>query len=413
VPLGGVVYLVRSVTVEVVSQSAGCTVALSSKSRLLYSVNLSSILFDQLKTRRSLSHIFYLFHMKNEGFKNRANDHAHLLARRSLTSKPRSLARAPNLPIRDGLVPEGNTHPIETASPFAPNLLAAQPTQTATHSTVAATKPTAKPTPSKAPKPKHTSNAKGTTLSAISSATAKPTMDSSKSQVSGIAIGLAFGLIGFAILVIGVVWMVRRRKTRSVRPPVPRWKEEPLGISESMAVKPDNSATALSNTPNRKSDGYLRLGDEKAMEPLPPKGEKAHLHVDPRLSIAHNMVITPPGSTYNNPSRPASLMSSLPSSPGSGTAENRELATVQRAFLPSLPDELHIQQGETIEIVNAFDDGWALCLNSHGEKGVVPLECLSRGANKGKLGVQEIDRSQWRLSKRASSLYAGVSPDSY
>lgn len=352
--------------------------------------------------------------MKNEAFKNRANDHAHLLARRSLTSKPRTFARAPNVPIGDGFVAGGNNHPVETVSPFAPNLLAAQPTQTPTHSTVAATtKPTTKPTPSKAPKPKHTSNAKGTTLSAISSATAKPTTDSSKSQVSGIVIGLAFGLIGFAILVIGVVWMVRRRKARSARPPVPRWKEDPLGIPESVAVKPDNSATALSNTPNRKSDGYLRLGDEKVMESLPPKGEKNHLHVDPRLSIAHNMVITPPGTTYNNPTRPASLMSSLSSSPGSGTAKHRELATVQRAFLPSLPDELHIQQGETVEIVNAFDDGWALCLNNHGEKGVVPLECLSRGANKGALAVQEGNRNQWRLSKRASSLYAGVSPDSY
>ncbi|KAG7448281.1 uncharacterized protein BT62DRAFT_877298, partial [Guyanagaster necrorhizus] len=47
-------------------------------------------------------------------------------------------------------------------------------------------------------------------------------------------------------------------------------------------------------------------------------------------------------------------------------------------FIPSLPDELPITNGETIQIIQEFDDGWALCVNGREEQGMVPLECLER-----------------------------------
>jgi len=54
-------------------------------------------------------------------------------------------------------------------------------------------------------------------------------------------------------------------------------------------------------------------------------------------------------------------------------------ALVRMTFVPQLPDELAITPGETLCIRSEFDDGWALCVNSRGKQGMVPLECLEGG----------------------------------
>ncbi|KIK71007.1 hypothetical protein GYMLUDRAFT_144837, partial [Collybiopsis luxurians FD-317 M1] len=51
-------------------------------------------------------------------------------------------------------------------------------------------------------------------------------------------------------------------------------------------------------------------------------------------------------------------------------------AAVRCTFVPNFPDELTILNGEMLDILQEFDDGWVLCVNSRGEKGMVPLECL-------------------------------------
>jgi len=238
----------------------------------------------------------------------------------------------------------------------------------------------------------------GRTLTPLPTATPA---SSSPSHTSGIAIGLVLGLIGVAAMVIGAVWIVRRRRTKEVGASGGRWKRELFPNPES----PGNGFIR----PEVKSEGYLRLGDEK-MLPV-PGNESPSIQRDVHSSfLRQSMAIAPPSSTYNNPIRP---VSTVPSLTPNAVDKAQELAKVQRGFLPTLPDELQIQQGEMIEILKSFDDGWALCLNQTGEKGVVPIECLSRHRNmhglevQDRLGVQEGgEKSQSRLSKRASSLYA-------
>lgn len=85
---------------------------------------------------------------------------------------------------------------------------------------------------------------------------------------------------------------------------------------------------------------------------------------------------------------------------------------VVRPFMPTLADELPVTTGETVFIVEAFDDGWASCTNSRGQCGVVPLECLQSMARKprGQLLAQQQQQQggDWRTSKRVSSLYGGA-----
>lgn len=92
-------------------------------------------------------------------------------------------------------------------------------------------------------------------------------------------------------------------------------------------------------------------------------------------------------------------------------ASSHELAVVGRGFIPTLPDELPISNGEKVQILNSYDDGWCLCLNNRGEQGVVPSECLQRKAQEqGGFGdefTSQAASGHFRQS-RASSLYAGI-----
>ncbi|XP_006457833.1 hypothetical protein AGABI2DRAFT_148367 [Agaricus bisporus var. bisporus H97] len=51
---------------------------------------------------------------------------------------------------------------------------------------------------------------------------------------------------------------------------------------------------------------------------------------------------------------------------------------VARSYVPTLPDELAISTGETLKVLQEFDDGWSECMNSAGEVGMVPLECFGK-----------------------------------
>jgi len=250
----------------------------------------------------------------------------------------------------------------------------------------------------------HSNSLKMTTMTVSPSASATSEALVSRSHVSGVAMGLAFGLVGFAALVIVIVWAVRRHKAK-LDSPVARWKRNPFTDMENMTEK-SGTNVQLHRHPTKKSEGYSRLKDDK-LAPA-PVSSMTSIHSDTHSSfLAQSMLITPPGNTFNNPVRPTSAVSLTSNS----VMKQREFTKVLKGFLPTLPDELQIHQGEVIEIINSFDDGWALCLNQHGEKGVVPLECLSRDAGKDELNPP--GGGAYRLSKRASSLYAGISSDSY
>jgi len=118
----------------------------------------------------------------------------------------------------------------------------------------------------------------------------------------------------------------------------------------------------------------------------------------------YSMPIAPPPMSYNNPG-PSSpgLASPTASTSRPQMAANSNTAVVQCTFIPTLPDELSIATGETVRVLGEYDDGWALCANSRGEQGMVPLECLDRESSGGGGGG-----GGTRNSKRASSLLNGV-----
>jgi serine/threonine protein kinase len=78
------------------------------------------------------------------------------------------------------------------------------------------------------------------------------------------------------------------------------------------------------------------------------------------------------------PRRPWNLTKA--SVPVGATAATDEGGTVTAncTFIPSLPEELFIEAGDVVEILQEYDDGWALCVDAMGAEGRVPLSWLER-----------------------------------
>ncbi|KAJ7481060.1 hypothetical protein B0H11DRAFT_1231684 [Mycena galericulata] len=112
---------------------------------------------------------------------------------------------------------------------------------------------------------------------------------------------------------------------------------------------------------------------------------------------------TPPPS-YNNPAPPPPPPPVVVVPTGAAAS-----ARVLYEFIPTLPDELSITTGETVQLLSEYDDGWAMCANARGEQGMVPLECLDRagagaGAPPGANAQQLQAQADYRNSRRGSSL---------
>lgn len=77
-----------------------------------------------------------------------------------------------------------------------------------------------------------------------------------------------------------------------------------------------------------------------------------------------------------------------------------EKMTIYRQFVPTLSDELAVEVGEVVAVVQAYDDGWAKVRKDGQETvGLIPLDCFRA---KGE------DMPAFLASKRISSIYLGV-----
>jgi hypothetical protein len=82
-----------------------------------------------------------------------------------------------------------------------------------------------------------------------------------------------------------------------------------------------------------------------------------------------NPVPAPP-STYREPSTRNPVQDSLVTS----TFPNGAVAKFK--FEPSKRDELYVRPGDYLKVLTMYGDGWSLCKNGSGEKGMVPTNCL-------------------------------------
>lgn len=90
------------------------------------------------------------------------------------------------------------------------------------------------------------------------------------------------------------------------------------------------------------------------------------------------------GASFGQPTSPRALPSAYGSEGMNGGGLTSPKVSVlyhtvvARSYVPTLPDELAISTGETLKVLQEFDDGWSECMNSAGEAGMVPLECFGK-----------------------------------
>jgi len=184
---------------------------------------------------------------------------------------------------------------------------------------------------------------------------------SSKAAKKGVSSGAIAGVAIVAILIVlGLaLFFVRKRYIRNRKRRRPAWGAPIMNVpaSRRAGVFPDREYVAV------------RQQERLSSVTLPPMAYN---------NLASTMVTVGKGTIAGG------LASSLPGS----------IAVVKSTFIPTLPDELSLTMGETLRVLNEYDDGWALCANRIDEQGMVPLDCLDRRDE-----VQD-----HRLSKRASSL---------
>lgn len=256
------------------------------------------------------------------------------------------------------------------------------------------------------------------TTTPSATATAINNVSSASSQtLSGGALGgiIAASVVVALALIIFIVrkTYLRRRQNRRLSWPAGNIFNEikplPAAPSDDFSEKP----ASLRSSPKSPFEAH---GQSQYPGPLQPPIQRMQ---SPFTGYAGP---APPPASYNNPMPMYSQPPPLPSlSPGdSAVAMARAAAganlysppapattpipmfptapeaVVNRAFIPTLPDELSVTAGERIRVLAQYDDAWALCVNGRGEQGMVPQECLDRPVAS--------NQPDWRNAGRTSSL---------
>ncbi|KAH9484436.1 hypothetical protein JR316_0003918 [Psilocybe cubensis] len=238
------------------------------------------------------------------------------------------------------------------------------------------------------------------TLSGTNSSTpsAVGSLSSSTNELPGGAIA-AIVIVVIISFVGGILYLMRSKSRRTRMKLRPLWTQskalnKPVGISSATypfePVESAYPATETRQVPSRTSG--LSISIPAASVSVPPTSYNS----DSNSSISANIV---------------SATSTLPPtlavySPGAKSAPSPFSAVVSSSFITRLPDELSIAVGERLRVLAEYDDGWSLCMNSTGEQGMVPNECLNRGGGLSQRPTmaQAATQSAERRSSRVSSV---------
>ncbi|KAJ3750386.1 hypothetical protein DFH05DRAFT_1409835 [Lentinula detonsa] len=125
----------------------------------------------------------------------------------------------------------------------------------------------------------------------------------------------------------------------------------------------------------------------------------------PTISAASNVGTSGEVAGLPTPATPAASFNNVPTTPGAALSSFVNRTAVRRTFVPNLPDELTVLNGEMLDILQEYDDGWVLCSNSKGETGMVPLECLT---SKSETGSDFWGERSMGGSRRVSSISGRV-----
>ncbi|KAF8635529.1 hypothetical protein AX17_003912 [Amanita inopinata Kibby_2008] len=196
--------------------------------------------------------------------------------------------------------------------------------------------------------------------------------------VAGIVIAALIFALAAGIFIFRKRAMTRRQRFRGT------WLPRPF-LVEATAMT-DNNADVMEGRTNGGAVAGKIWGEKMIPRVAPP----------PLPSPVHDPMVS--GTVGGRSSITAHTAVSRTNSPVDGTSDNPQdgptatakfsaaksalpanAAIVKYMFEPTLPDELKIEAGEAMRVLAEYDDGWGLCQNTKGQRGMIPLECLDRG----------------------------------
>ncbi|KAF8337597.1 uncharacterized protein EI90DRAFT_2669586 [Cantharellus anzutake] len=156
------------------------------------------------------------------------------------------------------------------------------------------------------------------------------------------------------------------------------------------ASGPQTAATAM---PAMHTTSPLMVPAPAANAPMPPPPYVAQTAKSNTASFLHLPPVPIEPLALSSVSDPlASPQPQSPTVPDLALQQEQgsqpdKMFVVVRTYVPALLDELNVNVGDLVRVINEFDDGWAYCEmvgNEDGYAGVVPLECLDRSAKIGR-----------------------------
>ncbi|KAJ3907392.1 hypothetical protein F5879DRAFT_875726 [Lentinula edodes] len=197
----------------------------------------------------------------------------------------------------------------------------------------------------------------GSTENVIGAESNGSTSELSGGAVAAIAIGVLVLVTAAAVLIGRRCMVMRRQRKRTTA----RWLNGFSAPNPEAFIVPDRASAQP--TMSMVNPSY---GDGYAYTPtLNGAGNGT------RGAVAGFAAPATPAASYNNAPTTPGL------SPRTAISNVVNRATVQCTFVPNLPDELTVLNGEVLNVLQEYDDGWVFCSNSKGETGMVPLECLA------------------------------------
>ena len=292
-----------------------------------------------------------------------------------------------------------------SANTSMPNIVTSGAPLTTTPASSAVPTPTSRMSSTQVPQPSVQVKQGQTTAAASTSGST----NSSKSLPGAAIAGVVFGVLFFA-LAIGVLvfrrWAIRKRSNRRQI-----WVSKPFVVSTTTTVLTDKPSASAATR-----DLGAAAGETGASAGSSGNNNNNldTATVVPRFNLKIPRVKPPPLSLLSVPgpgyvdlgsglgsgsgsnvsfsagrrlssrsaspnSANSSLMVQMNSAPPTMYGTLTNVGVVRCIFEPRLPDELRIRVGEALRVLAEYDDGWGLCENTRGERGMVPFECLDRG----------------------------------
>ncbi|KAF8582291.1 hypothetical protein K439DRAFT_1635408 [Ramaria rubella] len=298
--------------------------------------------------------------------------------------------------------PNASSSAVSTVNSSPTASLPASPAASSSPTPSSPTTTLPSPTPSLTADNRGVSTTPSSTSASANTAPASSSFKNSGGVPSGAIVAIVTVIV---LLVLGLVaFLVRKKYQRRRAIKRNTWG---AGLVPALENKRDTVYAGQS------SDGFShRFGNA----PKVPEMSQASLQSPSALSqppLSYDPGAPPPASPFAAPSLRAPSHTSISPNGSTSVSTATEVAIVARTFIPSLPDELHISNGEQIYVLNAYDDGWALCANLHDDQGVVPLECLERSTS-APVEMQLQPHSEFggfdssRTSRRMSSLVSNA-----